>query len=81
MNQAGTGLARWYLRMIAPTIITYTAGTTPFSNNNAGSDRLKFPSGATTTITGSFATSLNALMAQDTTIPFTCEVRSAAISA
>jgi hypothetical protein len=56
---------------IAPTIVKYTVGG-PFVSNNAGSDRLSLPSGATTTITGSFATASNALITLDTLIVNTC---------
>jgi len=57
---------------IAPTVVTYAAGTTPWVSNNAGADRLNMPSAATTTITGSFATSLNALVNLDSNILNTC---------
>ena len=57
---------------IAPTVVTYTAGSIPLVSNNAGSDRLSMPSGATITISGSFATDLNALVILDTLIPNTC---------
>jgi hypothetical protein len=57
---------------IAPTVVTYTAGTSPWVSNNAGSDRLNMPASATTTITGSFATSLNALVNLDSNIVNTC---------
>jgi len=57
---------------IAPTVVTYTAGGIPLVSNNAGSDRLSMPSGAITTISGSFATDVNALIVLDTLIPNTC---------
>ncbi len=57
---------------IASTTITYTSGTSPLVSNNAGVDDLNFPSGATTTITGSFASSLNAQMVQNTAIVNAC---------
>jgi hypothetical protein len=57
---------------IAPSIVTYTSGTSPLVSNNAGSDRLNFPTGASITITGSFATATNAIMTHDTAIPNAC---------
>jgi hypothetical protein len=57
---------------IAPTVVTYTAGTAPWVTNNAGNDRLNMPSTATTTITGSFATASNALINLDSNIVNTC---------
>jgi hypothetical protein len=57
---------------IAPTVVTYTAGTAPWVSNNAGSDRLNMPASATTTITGSFATATHALINLDSNIVNTC---------
>jgi hypothetical protein len=57
---------------IAPTVVKYTLGTAPWVSNNAGSDRLKMPSTATTTITGSFATATSALMNLDSNIVNAC---------
>jgi hypothetical protein len=56
---------------IAPTVVTYSVGG-PYVSNNAGSDRLSLPSGATTTITGSFATASNAQITLDTLIVNLC---------
>jgi hypothetical protein len=56
---------------IAPTVVTYSVGG-PYVSNNAGSDRLSLPSGASTTITGSFATATTALITLDTLIVNTC---------
>jgi hypothetical protein len=57
---------------IAPTVVKYTLGTAPWVSNNAGNDRLNQPATATTTITGSFATDLNALINLDSNIVNTC---------
>lgn len=57
---------------IAPTVVTYTVGSAPWVSNNAGSDRLNQPATATTVITGSFATSANALINLDSNILNTC---------
>ncbi|HVC69969.1 MAG TPA: hypothetical protein VNC61_06850 [Acidimicrobiales bacterium] len=57
---------------IANTIVTYSAGSSPWVSNNAGNDRLNQPATATTTITGSFATAANALINLDSNIVNTC---------
>jgi hypothetical protein len=57
---------------IAPTVVKYAAGSGPWVTNNAGSDRLNMPATATTTITGSFHTALNALINLDSNIVNAC---------
>jgi hypothetical protein len=57
---------------IRPTTITYVNGTTPLVSPSGLFDAISAPSGATTTITGSFASSPAALLTLITNVLNTC---------
>jgi hypothetical protein len=57
---------------IRPTVVTYVSGTTPLVSPSGSFDEISAPSGATTHITGSFASSPAALLTLITIVLYAC---------